>query len=753
MSRRLFHTLAALILLLAVVFTALAVGSATALPLPPKPGPVQDQAVWSGLYIRSHRVTVEIDNQVAVTKIEQVFVNEGSGLAEGQYLFPLPEGAAVSDLTLFIDGVPIKGQILDAKQAQQIYTEIVRRSRDPVLLKYVGRSAIQANIFPIPPRQERKIEITYSSIVTADSGLLSYTYPLRTDYASSLPVRETSVSVTARSRDPISTVYSPNPFVIISRPDDYTFRAGFEASNFRATDDFAVYYGIASKEINASLLTYRASAVEDGFFMLMLTPPLSVGADRVIPRDVVFVLDQSGSMAGEKWEQARAAVRYVLKNLNPQDRFNVVAFSTGYRVYARTLQPAGEAEGAINWINGLEAIGGTDINGALTTALQATDRERQTIILFLTDGLPTEGVTDTRKIIENFQALATPNVRLFAFGVGNDVDTFLLDSLSSGYGGTSVYVRPNENIEQRVSSLYNKIVSPVLTAIRLDADGPILEDMYPSAPLPDLFAGSQLIVTGRFRGEGTATITLTGQLNGQTQRYTYSDLKFPANAGGQPFIPRLWATRKIGALLNQIRLGGEKPELVDSIIRLSVRYGIITPYTSYLIQEDDIRLRRDGPGIIPPPGQPGATIVPLMSRATPPAANYAGGPPSGAAAVDKAREAGALQGAEAPAMLPTATSGGRAGGQQGQEGQSGGGARTEPPELIKQVGDRTFVLRDGIWLDTLYTPETMKPVPVIFLSEAYFKLLDEHPEIKEYLALGERVIVVVGDTAYEIKPG
>ena len=741
---RLFSVIGAMLVILvatATVFTAPVTSYA-------------QQPFRSGVYLKSHRVNVTIDNQVAVTKIEQVFVNGGTGLAEGQYLFPLPQGAAVSDLTLYIDGQAYKPQILSAQQAQQIYTNIVRQRRDPVLLQYVGRDAIQANIFPIPAGQERKIEITYSSVVMGENGLFNYLYPLKTDYATTLPVEQVSLSVNLTSKDPISTVYSPNPLVLITRMDEHTVRAGFEVTNYRAADDFALYYGVQNNEISANLLTYRAGANEDGYFMLMVTPPTKVDDARVIPKDVIIVLDQSGSMGGEKWRQAQSAATFVLNNLNPQDRFNAIVFSTGYRLYANSVQPKSEAPNAVKWINGLEALGGTDINLALTTATQMSDPERQTILLFLTDGLPSEGVTDARAILTNLEAQAKPNLRLFAFGVGDDVDTFLLDSLSTKYGGTSVYVRPQENIEQKVSVLYNKITSPVLTDLKLDFGTVMTDDTYPTAPLPDLFAGSQLIVVGRYRAGGPAQITLTGLLNGTPHTYTYDGLQFNDNAGGQPFIPRLWATRKIGSLLNEIRLGGERKELVDAVVQLSVRYGIITPYTSFLIQENDIVVRNDGGGNAP------GTPMPPMFASTRVASMPTGTamPTAGAAAVDKASESNNLASSDSGALAPTLAArptdpaGGMGDGggapAQGAAEEKGSGRSTEP---IKQVNDRTFFLRSGVWIDAQYDPNTMQKITVDFLSDAYFKLLEEHPEIKDYLAIGDKVIVVVGNVAYEVK--
>ncbi|MFN8420618.1 MAG: VWA domain-containing protein [Anaerolineae bacterium] len=435
-----------------------------------------------------------------------------------------------------------------------------------------------------------------------------------------------------------------------------------------------------------------------------------------------------------KKRSSAAAARYVLTHLNPQDRFNAIVFSTGYRLYANELQPVSNAENAAQWINGLDAVGGTDINLALTTAAQMADSERQTVLLFLTDGLPSEGVVESKSILANIATVARPNLRLFSFGVGDDVDTFLLDSLSSAYGGTSVYVRPQENIEDKVSSLYNKITSPVLTDLQLNFGSVMVDDSYPLAPLPDLFAGSSLIVVGRYRGGDKTTITLTGKLNGETQTFSYSDLVFPANAGGQPFIPRLWATRKIGYLLNQIRLNGETKELVDSVVALSIRYGIITPYTSFLIQENDITVQEGGTPIpIEPPVAMQGTALPTATANT------------GSAAVDRASEANDMAGAVSAPAAPTA-----------QAGQaSGGAAAGTTTEVIKQVNDRTFVLRNGTWIDTQYTAEVAantQIVTITFLSDDYFKLLEDHPELKDYLALGDHVIVIVDGVAYEIKP-
>jgi Ca-activated chloride channel family protein len=723
-------TLTILILLATGVVPVLAHAGVPGDPIPPL-------FIDQGVIIRAHRVSVEIDNQVAATRIEQVFYNESSRPAEGTYIFPLPVGAAVSNLVMWVDGKPIEAKILDAEEARAIYDRIVRQMRDPALLEYVGAGAIQASVFPIQPFSEVKIEIEYSQLLAVENGLVNYTYPLRTDQFTRRPVEQISINVSVKSNDEIGPIYSPTHRIAISREGKFAFRVGYESSYERAAGDFVLYYGLARDEINVNLLTYRESANEDGFFTLMITPPIQAEADRIIPKDVIIVLDQSGSMFGEKWDQARDAVKFVLDNLNARDRFNIIAFSTGYRIYATDLQPVSEARRAKEWIGGLEALGGTDIDSALKQAMQMVDRERSTVILFLTDGLPTEGETDVADILDNVEAAAPPNVRMFTFGVGDDVDTFLLDQLVQMFRGAGTYVRSGERIDEEVSSLYNKISAPVLTNLAIDFGNVLVEEVYPALPLPDLFAGTQLIITGRYRNSGSPTITLTGELDGERKVYRY-EVDFPANAGGEVFIPRLWATRKIGALLNAIRLHGEDPELVESIVRLSIRYGIITPYTSFLIQEQDIFT------------QTGVEEAQTVFQAQ---TDQAFGAASGASAVDAAESAANLAAAEAPMpAMTTAPAWERE--KAGDDSGAPGGYASSAPEgqPIRYAADRTFVWRDGAWIDTLYNADEMTPITVVFLSDAYFDLLDLDPRVGEYLALGDHVLFVWNGQAYEVVP-
>lgn len=715
-------TLFALLVLL-VLMAAVPAAAQGLTVIPREPGVFTDPT-W--LSIDYHRVKATIQDQIANTSIDMQFTNNGDALAEGTFIFPLPNNAAVDRLTMFINGQAYDAKILSADEAREIYDEIVRQYRDPALLEYVGMQAIQANVFPIPPRESRRIQIEYSQLLPVDNGLVQYVYPMTAKRL----IDEMSISVEVESSTPIGAVYSPSHNIGISRQGDTAFKVGYEVSNVVETEDFTLYYGLASDAISVNLLTYRASANEDGFFTLLIQPPLSVEEERIVPKDVILVIDQSGSMDGAKWEQAQEAAAYVLDNLNEQDRFNIVVFSTGYRTYANEMLPSTDASAAKEWVYSLGIEGGTNINEALLEALDMTG-ERTTAILFLTDGEPTEGVTDIPSILSNLKAAAKPNARIFTFGVGDDVNTLLLDALTRDHNGAITYVRPGQRIDEAVASLFNKISAPVMTDVTLTIDGVITELMYP-AQLDNLFAGEQLTLVGRYRGSAdNATITLSGEVNGEPQTFAFNGMPFSDRAGGEALIARLWATRRIADMLNSIRLNGENPELVNSIVDLSVRYGIITPYTSFLIEENDILTQQ---GREEAEARAASSFDDLSRQTT------------GSAAVDAAADLNAMQ--EAPAAAPAATmsAGGRGG---GDEGMGGGGM---PVNRIQNVGEKSFLLINEVWTDTTFKPDEMETQDVVFLSDAYFDLLAEKPELAEYFALGDRVIVVLDGIAYQVLP-
>jgi Ca-activated chloride channel family protein len=722
-GKRVQVLLGSFLLLVLLIVPALPVlADGIVIPHPPPDVPIVEVPF---LTIKYHRVTVTIEDQVATTHVDQVFVNEGSHEVEGTYIFPLPEEASISEFSMWVDGEKLEGQVLERDEARQIYEDIVRRRRDPALLEYVGRDAFQASIYPIPPGGERRIELEYSQVLEVDNGLVEYVYPLNTEKFSPRPLEEVVVNVTVRSNQPLKAIYSPSHDVDIVRRGDHNAVAGYEEYGVKPDRDFVLYYTVSPEEIGVNLLSYKPDSRGDGFFLLLAAPQVDVDTQEIIAKDVILVLDVSGSMRGEKIEQAKEALSFVLDNLNDEDRFNIIAFSTSTRSYARDLVPADERGEARDFVERLEANGSTDINRALLEALAMTDGDRPAIVIFLTDGLPTVGEVEVERIIDHVGQAAPENARIFPFGVGYDVNTALLDTIAVNHRGASGYVRPEEAIDEKVSAFYAKVSTPLLADIEIDFGGINVEDVYPY-PLPDLFAGTQLVVVGRYADGGDAEITLSGEVNGRAQTFRYEDVRFE-QSGGDEFIARLWATRKIGYLLQQIRLNGEEAELVDEIVDLSIRYGIITPYTSFLVEETEMALREAGRDQIV------ETVVEQVEVEV-----------SGEAAVDRSVQEKFLSEAAAPAMAPTMIPG-IAGAPTDEWGYA-----VNP---IRYAGDKTFVLHEGIWTDTAFDPDKMETVPVSFGSDNYFALIQARPEWGRYFALGDHVIVVVEDTAYEVREG
>lgn len=698
-------------------------------PIPPDLRPIVPGVVQ----ITRYQVTALVEDQVATTRVEQTFFNPGPTPVEATYFFPIPEQAAISEFNMVVDGQTIEGQIMRQEQARAIYESIVRQQRDPALLEYAGRDLFQARIFPIPPGGSRTIQLSYSQVLPREGGLTRYRFPLRVQpllidggalrFVS--PIQQLAISVDLRSTAPLKAIYSPTHPVSVARETDYQALIGYEGSDVIPASDFDLYWSVDEGDVGVSLLSYQPAG-EDGFFLLLAAPKVTLEPGQVVSRDLLLVLDTSGSMQGEKIVQARKALDYVLQRLNPSDRFNVVSFSTGVRQFARGLQPASEAGRASQFVAALQAEGSTDINRALLEALAQVDPERPTVIVFLTDGLPTVGETMPQRIIDNVRQAIGPNVQLFSFGVGYDVDTVLLDTISQENRGASAYVQPNQAIDEAVSTFYQKISTPVLSGLTLDMGAAQVEDLYPY-PLPDLFAGGQLVLAGRYRSAGPVSVTLRGRVNGEEKVYTFADLSL-SSAGGEPFIARLWATRKIGHLLNQVRLAGPSEELIDEIVRLSTTYGIATPYTSFFVPEPAGAMPVGGAGPLPTMAPAPAAVMEVEKQVE--AAAYEAlsaapaAPASGATAVQDSRAREALRSADVAAS-----------------GEAASGLRT--------ALDKAFAYQAGLWVDTAYRTDQPKR-ELAFGSDDYFALLAEHPEWAGYLAVSPNLIVVLDGVAYVV---
>lgn len=571
-------------MLLPVLFffcAGLAHGSGLLIPVEPDLDP---------LAMLNHHVKVSIEDQVAVTKIEQTFRNHTDRNLEANYVFPVPAGASVREFAMWVNGNRVKGELLTADRAKSMYTSIVRQTKNPALLDYIGSDMLSLKIFPVPAGGDQKVEVSFTAIAQKEHDLVEYVYPMKTDRAAASTMEEFRLAVDLKSQQPIGGIYSPTHDVTISQVSDHQAMISFEQVGAQLDRDFQLYYTSSDQDIGLTTLEHRPITDEDGYVMLLVSPRAELSKNQKVPRDIVFVVDTSGSMMQDKkMDQAKKAVRHCLGALSTDDRFALVSFATTVDSYRNKLVPANkeQIQHGKGWIADLYAGGGTAIDEALTTALgmRADDEGRMFTVVFFTDGQPTIGERDTDKILAEITKKNTANTRIFTFGLGDDLNAVFLDQIAEQSRALSSYVQPGHDIETKVVSFFNKIHHPVLANLKLTtSDNVQLAEVYPPK-LPDLFHGDQLVVLARVEGSGHAAVTLDGKVGMHDKQFVY-EVNFQKQTDGKPFVEELWVRRKVGYLLDQIRINGEEKELVDEVVRLAKGYGITTPYTSYLIMPD-----------------------------------------------------------------------------------------------------------------------------------------------------------------------
>ena len=689
------------------------------------PGERRPVPLPRSLPVKSIKIDTRITAQVATTHVEQVFRNETDVVLEGTYLFPIPEAASIVEFAIWDGDRRLVGEVRSREEARRIYDEIVRRQRDPGLLEYAGKDLFQASIFPIPPRSDKKLEITYSQVLRAESGTVAYRYPLGTGRQLT-QIGSVAGRIELEGKDPLRNIYSPTHEIDVKRNSDRRSLVSFESGSGKEPRDFQLFFTISREDFGLTLLTHREPG-KDGYFLLMISPKDDWSEQEYNAKDIVFVLDTSGSMAEEgKMEKARAALLYGIRTLRSQDRFNVISFAGEERSLETGLLPAddeGRKRGE-TFVQALRPVGGTNINQALLTAgRQFQDSSRPKILVFLTDGLPTVGETNVNRIVDNVRGARMAGVRIFTFGVGYDVNTTLLDKLAAENGGVADYVEPKEDLEIKVSNFFAKVSHPVLTDLKLDMAEVETDLVYPKA-MPDIFKGSQVMLIGRYRNAvnmDRVRLQLLGKSSGTNRRFAYENLRFPLREEANDYLPRLWATRRVGWLMEQIRSNGEQKELRDEIVDLGTRYGIVTPYTSFLALEPGADRRE-------------ITSLPMMQRS--PRGFITGNAPAPASADVMA------------ATGRTAVEKSKAARRQQETAQM---EANSMPSVVRTVAGKTFYLIGGVWTDGAFKPEAQLPETTLkFGSDEYFALIKSKPALAEFFALGEEVVVVFDGRVYRV---
>jgi Ca-activated chloride channel family protein len=728
----------------------------------PRPIPMpQPQPEPSSSYkISALEVNAQLSDQIARVQVAQTFENTGSQPMEVAFVFPLPYDGAIDRLTLLVDGKEYEAKLLTKDEARSRYEEIVRKNRDPALLEWIGSGMFQTSVFPIPPGAKRTVTLRYSQLCRHSHGLTDFQFPLSTAKYTAGPLDKLSVRLAIDSRAPIKNVYSPSHDVKIERPDGTHAVVKYEAKNTVPAEDFRLFYDSGDTSIGASVVSYRPNADDDGYFLLLASPEIKSADAKPAAKTVVFVVDRSGSMSGEKIEQARGAAKFVLNNLREGDLFNIVAYDSAIETFRPELQKFDEdtRSAAIGFVEGLYAGGSTNIDAALKRALDMlTDSGRPTYIIFLTDGLPTEGEMNESKIVAHSDEANNVRARVFAFGVGYDVNSRLLDRLARANFGQSEYVRPNEDIEAAVSKLYNRIGAPVMTDVSVavatdtasDKSASPVSRLYPRGPF-DLFAGDQVVLVGRYRSSGDAKVTLRGTIGGKEETYYFpADLIAKSDDDTNAFVAKLWATRRVGEIIDELDLKGKNEELVNELVALATEHGIITPYTSFLADEtSDVRHVAENRGrafheidsLSESSGGFGFRqrsakgIYQIADRA--PAAGFV-----------------PVQSGEQYQLSLGRDAGGVGGGYFGSNVQCYD-PRTDQVRSVDNmrcIGRKTFVQRGEQWVDATVTEDDEKNAHKLErYSPEYFALVARHGQhVAQYLALDDPLTIKLDGTTYQ----
>lgn len=712
---------------------------------------------------------VRILQQVATTTMDVGLSNPSGQQQEAEMLVPVPDGAVIRGFTFAGAASEPTAKLLPKLEAQTIYRSIVSKLRDPALLEFAGYNLVRSSVFPVPAGGTQRVRLVYENILPADGNRVDYLLPRSESFESTQTPWKISVRV--HSKSPIATVYSPSHPTAHVQPAPGQANVKVAGGTKLDPGPFRLSYLVEGNGLTASLLAYPDDRIGGGYFLLLAGVPAvsQSGKGSAIPREVTLVIDRSGSMKGDKMDQVRFAAMEVINGLNDGELFNIIDYSDSIARFAeRPVTKNNETKyQARDYIQRLRSDGGTNIHDALVEALrQPPTHNTLPLMIFLTDGQPTVGVTGEAAIRSAVAAANKHKRRIFSFGVGFDVNAPLLTSIANVTRAAPTFVFPNENVEAKVSQVFRRLSGPVLAdpqLATLDSAGTVttraVRDLLPAA-LNDVFEGDQIVLLGQYQGDQPLHFRINGNYLGVPRAF---DLKFDLTKATtrNSFVPRLWASRKIARLIEVIsdagadsataaHLGGRSSlsmvalnalrsdprsiagggvglvdpklkELVDEIVRLSTEYGVLTEYTAFLATDGTDFSKRDA----------------LNEQARQSLVNNVQATRSGIGGVSQMTN---------NTTQRTQSSANRA--------NSFFTQNMERVEItnVQQITDRTFFRRNNRWVDAnvLEREKTLKPDQTIeFGTPEFYKLVDQlvREGRQGILALsGEMLISIDGKT-------
>ncbi len=582
----------------------------------------KDQKEDIDLPLKHTEVQAEISGFVTRVKVVQTFTNPYTDPIEAVYVFPLPQNAAVSEMQIRIGDRIVKGVIKKREEAKQIYEDAKKAGKTAALLEQERPNIFSQSVANIMPGNDILVEITYDEVLAYENGLYEFVFPMvvgprfipgtpagqqaggwspdtdKVPDASRItpPVlkpgerngHDINVTVKLNAGVPVRSLECPSHRVVVSPEPgaggilarECTVR--IEPNDAIPNKDFVIRYRLTGEKPQMGLLAHQGDL--GGYFLLMFQPPETAATETVTPKEMVFVMDCSGSMSGEPISLSKKAVRYALENLNPGDTFQIIRFSESASPFAEEPLPATRANirRGLSYINGLEGEGGTMMIEGIKAALDYPHREnRLRIVCFMTDGY----IGNEAEILDAIQKKLGDDTRLFSFGVGSSVNRYLLESMAEVGRGEVQYILLNEKPDEAVKKFYERVRNPVLTHIRVDWAGLDAHELYPSR-VRDLFLGQPVFVLGRYDRPGDATIRIHGKVGGQAVEYPLS-VRLPATEPANAALAPLWARARIKELTAE-QYGGENPDVVKEITEVALKYHLMSPYTSFVAVEEKV---------------------------------------------------------------------------------------------------------------------------------------------------------------------
>jgi len=544
------------------------------------------------LEIKEQDIHVTINNGIAVTEVNQVFLNTESRIVEALYMFPVPNGASVSNFSMVIAGKEMIGEVVEKKRAREIYESYKRTKKDPGLLEQVDYKMFEMRVFPIQPHAQQHIKVTYYQPLDFDHDTATYVYPMATS-ARGVEEKTTgkfAMTLDIKSEIPVIEINSPsheNEFVIVNHSAEYS-RASMEVNAGDLSRDVVVTFQAKRPKTGLDIIASKQSG-EDGYFMMSLTAGEELEKSNE-GMDYVFIVDISGSMRNSgKLVLSRNAANAFIGSLGPDDRYEVMAFNNAPKMLFTQLSNVTNEtiEQSRIFLDEQFAKGGTELRPAVTAAYKYKDQDRELNVVILSDGMTDK--SEQRELMELIQT-APESSKVFCVGIGNDVNRPLLKQLAEDAGGLAAFISHGDDFERQAESFRRKLVHPVATDLQISIEGVRVYDVLPGE-LPNLYHGSPLRMIGRYENSGKAEVKIFGTVMGNPFEQVV-DLELPARNESNPEIDRMWAWYQVQRLMGQKRISGETPQLIDEIVSLCERYSIVSEYASFIVLENDAEYRR-----------------------------------------------------------------------------------------------------------------------------------------------------------------